>query len=520
MTDTGFWRLAETDGSWAALVDVDGTSVSAGELVARANQLANGLTALGLSRGDTVAAVLPNCREVLELYLAALQVGLIFTPINHHLVGPEIAYIVEDSEAQALVGHERFRDALVAASGQVGLSPERWFAIGDVDGFRAFDELGAGQPDTAPPNRTAGMAMHYTSGTTGRPKGVRRQLPDMDPSELGSLYAMFMMLFGVQPFDDNVHLTGSPLYHTAVLMWTANSLHLGHKVVLMDKWGAEECLRLIDEHRVTTSHMVPTQFHRMLALPEEVRARYDVSSTRCMVHAAAPCPPDIKRRMIEWWGNSIMEYYAATEGGGTIITADEWMDRPGSVGRAWAGADVRIYDDEGNRLGPNEVGTIYMGLTQADFEYKGDQRKTRDNRIHDDDGVFFTVGDVGELDEDGYLFLRDRKIDMIISGGVNIYPSEIESAFLSNPTVGDVAVFGVPNDDWGEEVKAVIEPADGLVADEAYEDELRRWADANLASYKRPRSYDFTDAMPRDPSGKLYKRRLRDPYWEGRAAQI
>lgn len=517
MTDTGFWRLAESDGSWTALVDTDGTKVSAGELVGRANQLANGLVAAGLEPGDTVAVVLPNCREFIELYLAALQVGLVFTPINHHLVGPEIAYIVNDSEASVLVGHDQFGDALTAAAGELSLAAEHRFAIGSVDGYRPFAELAADQPDTAPPGRTAGMAMHYTSGTTGRPKGVRRAMAEMDPSDLGSLYAMFMMLFGVQPFDDNVHLTGSPLYHTAVLMWTGNSLHLGHTVVLMEKWTPEECLRLIDQHRVTTSHMVPTQFHRMLQLPEEVRSKYDVSSTRCMVHAAAPCPPEIKKQMISWWGNSIMEYYAATEGGGTIITADEWLSKEGSVGKAWAGAEIRIYDDEGNRLGPNEIGTIYMALSQATFEYKGDKKKTEDNRIYDGETAFFTVGDVGELDDDGYLFLRDRKIDMIISGGVNIYPSEIEGAFLTNPVVGDVAVFGIPNDDWGEEVKAVIEPADGHTADEQYEADLRAWAEANLASYKRPRSYDFTDAMPRESTGKLFKRKLRDPYWEGRA---
>ncbi|MDZ7676415.1 MAG: acyl-CoA synthetase [Acidimicrobiales bacterium] len=520
MTETGFWRLAEADGTWTALVDVDGTEVSAGELLGRANQLANGLADLGVTKGDTVAAVLPNCREFIELYLAALQIGLIFTPINHHLVGPEIAYIVDDSEAAVFVGHEDFADAVAKAGSEIGLAPDRQFAVGAVDGFRSFEELAQGQPDTAPEGRTAGMAMHYTSGTTGRPKGVRRDLPDLDPSEMGSLYAMFMMLFGVEPFDDNVHLTGSPLYHTAVLMWTSNSLHLGHTVVLMKKWDAEEFLRLIDEHRVTTSHMVPTQFSRLLNLPEEVRSKYDVSSTRCMVHAAAPCPPEVKRRMIEWWGNSIMEYYAATEGGGTIITADEWMRKQGSVGQPWAGAEVRIYDDDGNRLGPNEIGTIYMALTQANFEYKGDSKKTEDNRIYDEDGAFFTVGDVGELDEDGYLFLRDRKIDMIISGGVNIYPSEIEGTFATNPTVGDVAVFGIPNDDWGEEVKAVIEPAPGFTPDEAYEADLRAWAEENLASYKRPRSYDFTDQMPRESTGKLFKRKLRDPYWEGRDTQI
>jgi len=230
-----------------------------------------------------------------------------------------------------------------------------------------------------------------------------------------------------------------------------------------------------------------------------------------MVHAAAPCPAEVKRRMIDWWGEAIMEYYAATEGGGTIVTAKEWLDRPGTVGKAWPGSEVRILDDDGNELAPGEIGTVYMSLAQANFEYKGDPAKTDANRREG----FFTVGDVGYLDEDGYLFLRDRKIDMIISGGVNIYPAEIEGTFLTCPLVGDVAVFGIPNPDWGEEIKAVIEPAAGVEAGPELEAQLRAFADEQLASYKRPKTYDFTTEMPRDPNGKLYKRKLRDPYWEG-----
>jgi long-chain acyl-CoA synthetase len=275
-------------------------------------------------------------------------------------------------------------------------------------------------------------------------------------------------------------------------------------------------LQLIDEHDVSTSHMVPTQFHRLLSLPEEVRAKYDVSSTRCMVHAAAPCPPEIKRQMIEWWGNSIMEYYAATEGGGSIVTAEEWMQRPGTVGKAWTGAELRILDDDGNQLPPNTEGTVYMGLAQANFEYKGDEKKTNDNRV---DG-FFTVGDWGYLDEDGYLFLKDRKSDMIISGGVNIYPAEIESELINFPKVGDVAVFGIPHEDWGEEIKAVVEPAEGVVPDDALTEEIMTFAQERLAKYKRPKTIDYVDELPRDPNGKLYKRKLRDPYWEGRDRAI
>jgi long-chain acyl-CoA synthetase len=511
MAELGFFRQAAADPERVALVAPDGTEVTAGQLAARANQVSNGLRALGVEPGDTIAVVVPNGVEMMELVLGAQQIGLYLTPINHHLVGPEIAYIVSDSDAKVLIGHERFAGALAVAAEEADVPEDRRFAIGSIPGWRPYPELTDGQPETRPAERTAGAPMHYTSGTTGRPKGVKRALAGIDPDEMGALYSMFLMMFGVQPEDGNVHITGSPLYHTAVLLWTTNSLHMGHKVVLMDKWSPEEMLRLIDRHRVTTSHMVPTQFHRLLALPDDVRSKYDVSSLRCMVHAAAPCPIEIKRRMINWWGDSIMEYYAATEGGGTIVTAKEWVERPGTVGKAWTGSEVRILDDDGNQLPVGQIGTVYMALAQASFEYKGDPEKTNANRR---DG-FFTVGDVGELDEDGYLFLRDRKIDMVISGGVNIYPAEIEGTFLTCPLIGDVAIFGIPNEDWGEEIKAVIEPAEGHQAGPDLEAQLREFAEANLASYKRPKSYDFTAEMPRDPSGKLYKRKLRDPYWEG-----
>ena len=268
----------------------------------------------------------------------------------------------------------------------------------------------------------------------------------------------FLGMFDLQPEEDNVHICGSPLYHTAVLMFSSSSLHMGHPVVLMEKWttGGDAA-----SHRQVQGHLEPhgpTQFNRMLKLPEAVRARYDCSSTRAMVHAAAPCPVETKKKMLDWWGDSIYEYYAATEGGGTLAKPTEWRKYPGTVGKAWANADIKIYDDDGKELGTGEVGTVYMLLGQADFEYKDAKKKTRDNRI----GNYFTVGDVGELNEDGYLFLRDRKLDMIISGGANLYPAEIESELIQHPKVADVAVFGIPNEDWGEEVKAVIQPIEGV----------------------------------------------------------
>ena len=516
MADHGFWNYAQKDPKALALVAPDGRTLSRGELLAAANRIVHGLRALGLGKGDCVAALLPNDPALIELYLAVAQAGMYLVPINWHLTAPEIAYIVADSEARVLVAHERFADAAAKAARELSFAPERCFAVGVIPGFRSLAELGAGQPESLPTERAAGAVMNYTSGTTGRPKGVRRPLPPIDPDTAATLGTGFFAMFGVKAEDGNVHLCGSPLYHTAVLVFSSTSLHFGHAVVLMERWTPELCLEAIQTHRVTTSHMVPTQFHRLLALPEAVRRRYDVSSVRCMIHAAAPCPVDVKRRMIEWWGPAIAEYYAATEGGGTLVGAEEWMKKPGTVGRAWPGAEIKVYDDEAHELAAGQVGTVYMKLGAADFEYYKDKEKTRKNRI----GSFFTVGDVGYLDPDGYLFLCDRKADMIISGGVNIYPAEIESVFLTHPKVGDVAVFGVPHEEWGEEVKAVVEPAAASAPGPALAEELLAFCADKLARYKTPKTIDFIAEMPRDPNGKLYKRKLRDPYWAGRERAI
>jgi long-chain acyl-CoA synthetase len=515
MADLGFWRVAEANPGHLALVGPDGTERTAGELLAASHRAANGLRALGLEAGDTVAVLMPNSVELIELYLGALEIGLYFTPINWHLVGPEVAYILGDSDAKVFVADERFAEVATAAADETQFPADARFAVGEVEGFRPLSELTDGQPDTAPEGRRTGAAMHYTSGTTGRPKGVKRGLIEIDPSDMGELLAYLPNLFGIGPHDEHVHLTVSPLYHTAVLMWTGNALHLGHTVVLMDKWLPTETLRLIQTYRVTYSHMVPTQFVRLLDLPEDVRAGYDVSSLRNMVHGAAPCPQEVKRKMIEWWGDTIQEYYAATEGGGTVITAAEWMERPGSVGTAWPGSEVRIYDDEGNQLAAGQIGTVYMQL-MADFEYKGDEAKTKANRIEN----FFTVGDLGEMDDAGYLYLRDRKADMIISGGANIYPAEIEGELINHPAVRDVAVFGIPNADWGEEIKAVVELQDGYEGSDELTADIMGWASTRMGKFKLPRTIDYVEALPREPNGKLIKRKLRDPYWEGIDRQI
>jgi long-chain acyl-CoA synthetase len=358
--------------------------------------------------------------------------------------------------------------------------------------------------------------MNYTSGTTGRPKGVRRPLAGTVPEE-SDLGAALVTGYGVDPAaTDDVHLLACPWYHTAPLIMSAPSLHLGHTVVIMERFDAAGLLELVERHRVTLTHLVPTQFVRLLALPDEVRQRADVSSLRHVIHGAAPCSPDVKRRMIEWWGPVLDEYYASTEGvGGTIIFSDEWLSKPGSVGKARAGNEIVILDDDGTVLPPGQVGTIYS-IPRTDFEYFKDAEKTERSK----QGKYRTVGDVGYLDEDGYLYLSDRKSDMIISGGVNIYPAEVEMALFGHPKVLDVAVFGIPNDEWGEEVKAVVAPAPGVEADDALRADLLAFLEGRIARYKLPRSIDFLPELPRDPSGKLYKRKLREPYWAGRQRAI
>ncbi|MFJ4856129.1 acyl-CoA synthetase [Streptomyces sp. NPDC088730] len=506
----GFWAQATADPDRTILIAPDGEKWPAGRLHADANRMVHGLRAAGLEEGDSFAVVLPNGVEFLTAYLAASQAGFYLVPVNHHLMGPEIAWIVSDSGAKVLIAHERFTDAATAAADEAKLPTSHRYGVGEVEGFRPYAELLENRPVSPPGGRTLGWVMNYTSGTTGRPRGIRRPLPGKLPEE--TYLGGFLGIFGIKPFDGNVHLVCSPLYHTAVLQFAGAALHIGHPLVLMDKWSPEEMLRAMDTHRCTHTHMVPTQFHRLLALPDEVKRGYDVTAMRHAIHGAAPCPDHVKRAMIDWWGQCVEEYYAASEGGGAFATAEDWLRKPGTVGRAWPISELAVFDDEGNRLAPGELGTVYMKMSTGGFSYHKDEGKTRKNRI----GDFFTVGDLGILDEDGYLFLRDRKIDMIISGGVNIYPAEIEGELLTHPAVADAAVFGIPHPDWGEEVRAVVEAAEGYEAGDALAAEILGHCAERLAGYKRPKTLGFITTMPRDPNGKLYKRRLREPYWEGR----
>ena len=519
MTALGLWAIAEADPGRAAIFIPNGPAVSYTELARRSDQYGRGLQALGLRPGDTVAGLLPNGPDALALFFAAAQTGLYVVPVNWHLTALEVAYILADSGAKAFVAHERFAAVAADAADAAGIDPGSRFAAGDpagqIPGFAPLAALGA-EGSGRPEPRTAGGPMMYTSGTSGRPKGVRRPLTGEDPDKLPPTAAWFFGLFGLAPLDGHVHLCCSPLYHTAVLNFATISLQLGHPVVLMDHFDPEDLLALVQRHRVTHTHMVPTQFRRLLALPGPARDRYDVSSLRCVIHSAAPCPPDVKRQMIEWWGPVVTEYYAASEGGGTAITARDWLTHPGSVGTPWLGTEVRVLDEHGDEVPAGQTGLVYMRMGTSTFDYHQDEEKTRASRARG----MFTVGDLGYLDTDGYLYLCDRKSDMIISGGVNIYPAEIEAALSGHPAVADVAVFGIPHDDWGEEIKAVVQPAPGAEPGPALTAGLLAYLDGRLAKFKLPRTVDYVPELPRDPNGKLYKRRLRDPYWSARDRAI
>jgi long-chain acyl-CoA synthetase len=516
---TGFWSRADAAPGRIALITDRGKRTTAGELLADSNRLTHGLRAQGLQPGDVVAALLPNCPEYLLLYLACLQSGLYLVPINTHLLTSEVAYLVDNSDAKVFVAHERFAELASGAATEIAFPLSGRFVVGTLATFQSFGDFIDGYPPTTPRDRRIGAPMGYTSGTTGTPKGVRRILLDVEPEEAPPALIAAVRPFGLDP-GNGVHLVVSPMYHMGPLTWAGGSLHMGHTIVLMDltdRWDAERTLQLIERFRVTSTHMVPTQFGRLLKLPNDIRNRYDLSSLTHVVHAAAPCPVEVKRKMLDWWGPVIHEYYGATETGGTLAMADEWLERPGTVGYPYDEVEIAIYDDDRRRLTtPREVGNVYISTKLAPFEYLKDPEKTAKSHI----GGFATAGDFGFLDEEGWLFLCDRRVDVIISGGVNIYPAEIEGVLVDHPKVADAAVFGVPHPDWGQETKAVIELVEGVRPGSEIVEELLEHCATHLPGFKVPRSIDLVDVLPRDPNGKLYKRKLRDPYWVGHTGSV
>jgi acyl-coenzyme A synthetase/AMP-(fatty) acid ligase len=491
------------------------------ELEQRSRRIAHLLRDAGLEQGDAVAALIANDDEFYDLFWACHRAGLYFTPVNWHLQEDEVRYIVENCDARAFVAHERFgaiAKGVAASDANLSLSVS---IGGAIDGFDALSDRLAAIPEDRPlENQREGSVMLYSSGTTGRPKGVRRPLPDApagDPH--AALVATALVgLFGMVEGDR--YLSPAPLYHAAPLAFSSAQHRLGATVVALRRFDAEDALRVIQDQQITTSQWVPTHFRRMLQLPAERRAQYDVSSLRVAVHAAAPCPVPLKRQMIEWWGDAIVEYYAGTEGGGTLIRAKEWLEKPGSVGRHWANGTIHVLDEEGGEITePGVEGAIYFEAApdpSQRFRYHKDDAKTAGAYR----GDLFTIGDIGYLDEDGYLFLTDRQSNMIISGGVNIYPQETENHLVMHPKVHDVAVIGVPNDEMGEEVKAVVVPVDGAEAGPALAQELIDYCREGIAHYKCPRTIDFADELPRTETGKMQKRKLRDRYWADHESRL
>jgi long-chain acyl-CoA synthetase len=491
-----------------AIVDArTGARRSFAALDANANRLVHGLRAAGLAAGDGVAIVARNRAEFAEVWAACTRAGLRLTPVNWHLTAEESAYILGDCGAKAVIA-----DPTVAAASESALAGARdarvrllldGSARAPIDGFEDYAAFLSRHPATPIADPSLGTTMLYTSGTTGRPKGVERPA---DPD--GAVRA----LVPYQYREGHVHLCTGPLYHAAPLgISLAIPLTCGVPVVLMDAWDAASTLELIETHRVTHTHMVPTMFHRLLALPDAVRTRRDLSSLLAIVHGAAPCPVEVKRRMIEWLGPVIFEYYAATEGPGTVVDSKTWLAKPGTVGRINPPDQVLVGDEAGKPLGPDEVGLVWLKAPpESRFAYHGDAVKTKGSYRHD--GAYYTLGDMGYVDADGFLFLTDRSANLIISGGVNIYPAEVDAVLLQHPAVADAATIGVPNEEWGEEVLAVVELRPGTVPSPALADELVAFCRARLAHFKCPRKVDFVDRLPREDNGKIYKRRLRDAY--------
>jgi long-chain acyl-CoA synthetase len=498
------------------VVDPAGTTVDYGALVGTMRASGRGLAALGLTAGDTVAVLLPNGRELLEVYGAAVETALTFVAVNWHLGADEVAYILEDSGTGAVVAHAQFAGVARDAADRVGIPAAARFVVGgDADGFRPLADLAEGQPTGRPDDPRPGRIMFYTSGTTGRPKGVskRANQPD-DGIALVTGIGLSASFSGVaEPADDRVDLVAGPTYHAAPFASACGVLDSGGLLVLMERFEPEAFLDQVAGHRVTHLMMVPTMFHRLLALPENVRAAADVSSLRAVTHAGAPCPVDLKFRMIEWWGPVITEAYSSTEGAGTTVSAEEWLRKPGTVGRPSPGVVIEIVDDDGTVCGPNQEGLVYLSQALWRFDYHNDPGKTSAARR----GDLYTVGDIGYLDEDGYLFLCDRQADVIVSGGVNVYPAEVEATLLTHPAVADVAVVGAPSEEWGETVTAVVELRDGSAVSG---DELIEYTRERVASYKCPRVVDFVDSLGRDPNGKVRKQAIRARYWEGRDRRI
>ncbi|KQW70869.1 acyl-CoA synthase [Phenylobacterium sp. Root77] len=504
---TAVWAKLQPDKP--AVINPDGTARTFAQVNAAANKLTRLFRQHGLKAGDSLAIVCSNRAEFIEVQAATLRSGLRITPVNWHLTTDEIAYIINDCEAKVLVGEARVASVAPAAE-QCPNVVLKLAVGGDIPGFQSYDDAIAPLDGSDIDDPVLGNQMMYTSGTTGRPKGVFREAPTITPQAM----------YGLRGYDDDsIQLCAGPAYHAAPLAFDVRAaMGAGAPLYFIDKWDSELVLRTISEKKVTHLHLVPIMFQRLLALPEEVRARYPIDHVKYIVHGAAPCPPEVKQAMIEWFGPVLSEYYAGSEGGaGFTISSEEWLKKPGSVGKRPALLQVRILDEEGNECPPGVPGGIYHQLPPGGgFTYFKDQAKTNANRV----GDFFTMGDVGYFDEDDYLFLTGRNAETIISGGVNIYPQEVDNELIKHDAVADSATVGVPHDEWGEQVKAVILLNPGFEPSEELAQEILDFGRKALPAFKVPRSLDFVTQLPRSEAGKIQRNKVRAPYWEGRTRQI
>ncbi|MDT5357594.1 MAG: long-chain acyl-CoA synthetase [Mycobacterium sp.] len=491
----------------ALILHPSGVVIGFAELERRANQLAHHFREVGLREGDTVAAILENNEHVHAVMWAARRSGLYYALINTHLTAAEAAYIVDNSGAKAVIGSQAMRTVCERLADHLpnGLPKVLILADGELDGWERYPECVSGQPATPISSEREGDLLQYSSGTTGRPKGIRRELPGLPPDEAPNILMPLMNAIGIN--SEAIYLSPAPLYHTAPSFWSMVVQSMGATTVVMEKFDPESALDCIQRYGITHGQFVPAMFVRMLKLPEAVRNSYDVSSLKRVVHAAAPCPVDIKKQMIQWWGPIIDEYYASSEAvGASFIRAEDWLDHPGSVGRPLVGVPHIL--DDGRELRPGQPGEIYYEGGHS-FTYLKDEAKT--SAAHDTHG-WVTVGDIGYLDDDGYLYLTDRRHHMIISGGVNIYPQEAEDLLITHPKVLDAAVFGIPDDDMGQSVKGVVQTVDQDDATDEFGAELLDWLRNRLAHYKCPRSISFEAQLPRTDTGKLYKQTLVAKY--------
>jgi len=498
----------------AVVMASSGKVITYRELEDESNRAANLFRSLGLKAGDGIALMAENHWRYHQILWAAQRAGLYYTAISSRLTAEELTYIVTDCGAKLSITSRAMADAAAAARRLIPSGVKCYMMDGVVDGFVSWEDSVAEHPASPIAGETEGAPMLYSSGTTGKPKGVKHPLPGQRFGTPSPVTIVMAGLYNATP--DTIYLSPAPLYHSAPLQFTMAIHRIGGTVVVMEHFDAEQALRLIEKYRVTHTQMVPTMFTRMLKLPPDVRKRYDASSLKVVIHAAAPCPIAVKERMIEWWGPKIYEYYAGTEGNGFVaINSGEWMRHKGSVGKPLIGT-IHILDDDGNELPVGEAGTIYFE-GGAQFEYHNDAAKTAGSRSKQG---WSTLGDIGYLEADGFLYLTDRRANMIISGGVNIYPQEAENLLMTHPRVQDVAVFGVPNEDFGEEVKAVVQPVDMKLAGADFAAELIAFCRKHLSAIKCPRTVDFDPELPRHPTGKLYKRLIKDRYWTGHKKRI